>query len=57
METNCSKCGVTLDVYKVRYNKRYYCPACMDQIDDDYFQKMRDFRLNVKNGKIITHDS
>lgn len=57
METTCAKCSAPLDLNKVHYNKKVYCHRCMDQIDETYLEKMRQFRLDVRSGKIITHES
>lgn len=54
---NCCKCDKPLAENKVFYNKKIYCYRCVDQIDETYLEKVRQFRLDVRIGKIITHDS
>lgn len=57
MTNTCSKCQAIIGIDRVRYNAADYCPRCIDQIDETYLEKMRQFRLDVRSGKIITHDS
>lgn len=57
MTTNCSLCKTALNVNRVHYNGKDYCPKCMDQIDDIYLQNARQHILDVRSGKTITHDS
>ncbi len=40
--TRCSKCDVAVGLDSVYYNKKLYCPKCMDQVSDEYIEKMRE---------------
>ncbi len=57
MSTNCNKCSKPIGAMKVRYNGLWYCTSCMDQVNEAYINAVRQFQLDVKSGKIITHDS